>query len=1149
MPARKPRPVPSRTDTTRPQPVANGTSGTGGTFSATGSHVGVEPADGPAAQWQAATIRITARRPDDLMVADIWLTNLHVVTGVSPTLRRREASRPATLVLELPPQSFGEEALLDRTLPEVDADAAQSYPDGNGKNASTSQAETAPAPGATRIRMAGPTRLAFIMPDTVTSIPFTLESILTACRTWPMRRTLTAKPASNEFVATTPGIVGSGLVTSGAVASGTASSGAAASGIGSATQSVTPGRDPGHTLGPAGEGPSTAVSVGPYRPDRQVTAIEMPYRLVLSPVGEVGWRHRTRADALQGRHELWHTRLAPTNLLGSDDGPTNVRAIWSEDYGRPDLAEIVNLLAPFRMPLDALDRDLLVRLTAGFTERRAGNQLYVPQPLLSRRLILSALGGWFDASGTWTQRPAGIDLEHWQHRMSLGRDHYVRVVYAGFLMPFGHAASLIKVTERKFEPVNSRTPLAQRVARLRQRFFIVVREPVKTFNGARHVSGGHAFPFTSVELLTRVTPNLKAPDDPACRVSEAGGFLYASPSVQEGLAHREAFWPITNADGRDLHFHLAAIDRDGHRTTFALPLMFVAGRANTGTGRKGAQTAPFIDMLRAGYNAEGDLRRQATFGGDSICFAPPDNGAAGDPRLPTETMRFRAGKVTAASTTLLNAYPEVQDARVALRAVQRILSRDDAVVSVQYDPVYAAEGFGAGNTGELFLRLMHPTPSWNVSFGPSPNASRTDAVGAIASPSMQITGLSRRIGMAADLAAVQQNRFNPASFFNDARILGGIRLEDLIESVTSGLSGANVPKFTTRDLPASGSLPARSEARYDWSTVIARSDPLGIVLPRADGQTASAFQLSAVTTARAGAGGSASSVITATMKNFCVNLWGFIVLRFNGLTFTSTDGRKPAVTVDMHRSKAVMFGGPLNFVNKLREFIPSEGFSDPSAIQVTPSGIAAGYALTIPRVQVGVLALSGVSLGARFELPFDTAPMSVAFNFGKREDPFSLTISLLGGGGFLLIGVGTDGVREIEAAIEAQARLSIDLGVASGSVEISLGIYFHWLTGNDGDGAVELSGYVRLHGELDVMCIVSMSLTFNLQLGIKKQGGSLVIFGEASVTVEIEVLVFSGEVIVRCRREFKNPEADPTFAQLVPGLSTWESYCLAFAAE
>lgn len=81
------------------------------------------------------------------------------------------------------------------------------------------------------------------------------------------------------------------------------------------------------------------------------------------------------------------------------------------------------------------------------------------------------------------------------------------------------------------------------------------------------------------------------------------------------------------------------------------------------------------------------------------------------------------------------------------------------------------------------------------------------------------------------------------------------------------------------------------------------------------------------------------------------------------------------------------------------------------------------------------------------------------------------------------------------------------------------------------------------------MAIVSMSITFNLQLGITKRGDDLVVFGEASVTVEIEVLVFSGEVTVRCRREFTSPEADPTFAQLITGLPTWESYCLAFAAE
>ena len=103
-----------------------------------------------------------------------------------------------------------------------------------------------------------------------------------------------------------------------------------------------------------------------------------------------------------------------------------------------------------------------------------------------------------------------VDLEAWTHRAAMGRDYYVRVIYAGFLFPFGHAASLIKVTERKFEDIPENKG---RAAYLRQRFFIVVREPVKTYPGSQQRHEGRDFPFTQVEILTRVTPNLDQPGD------------------------------------------------------------------------------------------------------------------------------------------------------------------------------------------------------------------------------------------------------------------------------------------------------------------------------------------------------------------------------------------------------------------------------------------------------------------------------------------------------------------------------------------------------------------------------------------------------------------------------------------------------------
>jgi hypothetical protein len=298
-----------------------------------------------------------------------------------------------------------------------------------------------------------------------------------------------------------------------------------------------------------------------------------------------------------------------------------------------------------------------------------------------------------------------------------------------------------------------------------------------------------------------------------------------------------------------------------------------------------------------------------------------------------------------------------------------------------------------------------------------------------------------------------------------------------------------------------------------------------------------------------GTSGAPTVETEGTLDNFTINLFGFVSLHFLQLRFTATQGRKPDVAVRLHPDEGVRFGGPLEFVNTLREIIPASGFADGPPLEVTPSGIAARYGLMLPSLQVGVFALSNLTLGAGFALPFDARPVTVTFNFAERQNPFSLTVSLLGGGGFFAIGLGADGVREIEAALEAGARLAIDLGVASGSVEVMAGIYFHWLDGTgDAAGVVELSGYVRLHGELDVMGIISASLTFNLQLGYKKLGARSVVFGEATLVVEIDVLVFSGEVTVRCRREFGGSEADPTVADLVSE-PAWSAYCLAFAEE
>ena len=50
--------------------------------------------------------------------------------------------------------------------------------------------------------------------------------------------------------------------------------------------------------------------------------------------------------------------------------------------------------------------------------------------------------------------------------------------------------------------------------------------------------------------------------------------------------------------------------------------------------------------------------------------------------------------------------------------------------------------------------------------------------------------------------------------------------------------------------------------------------------------------------------------------------------------------------------------------------------------------------------------------------------------------------------------------------------------------------------------------------------IISVSLMFHLQLGYLKENGQSTVYGEATLTVEIEILMFSMEVSVSCRKEF-----------------------------
>jgi hypothetical protein len=902
-------------------------------------------------------------------------------------------------------------------------------------------------------------------------------------------------------------------------------------------QRVVPAALPAGTLPP-----NDPVPLRAPQPDE--TAIELPYRLILSPSAVGRWKHATAAVEHEGHTELWHARLE------GGDAQRAVRAVWSYDVPlRPQDHQHV----PFRMSLDMRDRYEIVELSANFNLVRPDQQPYKPEAIAVERMMLSSLGGWVRSRGAWdppsrayprqfasravisvldlarspVRAPTAIaglgaffpalaerfSVEEWRHIASMGRDQYVRVVYRGHLFPCGHRASLVKVTERKFAPA----PFSGRMmAYLRQRMFIVLRQHVRDYGALRGAlnNGGRELPFNSIEITTLTTPDL---DDPV--------------SHQIGTHGQDAFWPYVN--GQPFLFHLIATDQVGQRSEFSAPQIFISQSA---TGD------PVAEAL-TDYSSRPDLRRH-DFAGQKVAFAAIKT--PGDTTFEADKILFAADRFVPPSEDEAPYNPKIEAADVHLPAVRQLSSpgNADAPVTIKYYADFVSHDFKAG---DVFAELANPP---DMRFG----GDKSLGVGA---PNLSIVGLSRRFGPVggdpADIGGTLGNfaggTVDPKQFFDtSAKILGAITLHDLIALLhPNQITDDKVLRVKTDT-----GDPAVVKTFLDWTPDV---HDLPVLAFNRNDATIVPLKLHAEVTVPLGHPEQKSSTIVGTLNEFQINLAEVIKLNFHRLVFTAVSGHKLDVNATLYRqdetfphapaSGGVVFDGPLVFINELRKVIPSDGFSDPPSLEVTPEGVTAGYTLKLPSVGVGIFSLENISLGAALTIPFTGDPVRARFHFSEREHPFLLSVAIFGGGGFFALGVGADGVELVEASLEFGGHVAIDLGVASGGVYIMAGIYFkgEQKIAPTTHVAVTLTGYLRAGGELEVLGIISISMEFYLGLTYESDGNK--VWGEARVTVEVHVLMFSTGVTVTCRREF----ADPPFSiqQMLPTKQTWIDYAEAFA--
>lgn len=1095
-----------------------------------------------------SNLTVSIVRPDDLLNLRFEFVNLTLKTGGAPgaRLERADPKQPAYIVVHFPAQNIAERAFFQSAGPDYPVarpPGAPADPD-QGKSASD---PLVPPPVASRI--AGPSRLVFSVPDSTSSIPYTLDALLDWSKyELSVAPTAVASPGRTIFLPSAlerRDVVRynymplSAKFQPKAEAAETVRNFVAIVNPRAAAEGLT-------RVGPARAGISAVGLVGAIlqppkieEPAPTQTAIECPYRLILSPSQLAGWAHSVSAVTHDGITELWHTRLAiRTNdgkVLEGIAGSRTLRAIWSPDCRPDDPSDGPGHVMPqwpFRMSLDGQDRHEIVHLTANY---RIPD--YRPSPVNAERFMLSALGAWMNTRGAWGP-PLNLTVEEWRHLATMARDHYVRVVYKGYLFPFGHRASLVKITERKFEL----TPDGYRAAYLRQRMYIVVRQPEKLFgaSGLQTPEGDSIdlqMPFKRVRIGTLVTPDLDPPEN-----TDIGGMTL------------DGFWPFVGKS--PFQFHLIGEDPEGQATEFTAPLIFVSSRYSDDAGKMGQ----VLNDYRVNANLE---RRERPLQGQKVAFAESTPGKPGDTTFEVESIRLSAfvpGAGTQLPADQPRFFPVMERARAHLTAIEQVAGQGQAA-DVEFHASYLKAGFDeAANKGAVFLRLLSSLP---LDFGAGGHA---DKAGGLVTPNMSIGGLSRALGPVGGVVDNLVNGlFDPSDFFSDAKIFGGMLLSSIIPKINpsdfnldttkalktaddvkklldTGGSRLKVPFLTSRVIRESNdplAKPTGIETTFAWKPDLKSFPESQPIFVTKDGT-----ELVVTSTLLTKLDGTPPTFdIKGSIKSFDMDLIApvvsFIRIEFKKLEFTAKTGQKANVGVDI---EAVHFAGPLSFVNALQEFLKSTG--EGPSIDIQPSGVTAGLTIAIPNVAVGVMSLENLSLSASLHIPFNSDPLRIEFAFCSRENPFHIIVSMFGGGGFFGIRLGLDGVEQLEASLEFGGSFSLDIGVASGGVHIMAGIYFK-LESKPGGSVATLTGYLRCGGSLEVLGIITVSVEFYMGLTYESEGNK--VWGEASLTVEIEILFFSASVELSVRREFAGSAADPSFSEMITQ-PQWEDYCDAFAA-
>jgi hypothetical protein len=935
-------------------------------------------------------------------------------------------------------------------------------------------------------------------------------------------------------------------------------------------------------VSPLAESPSGPITA----PTDLQTAIEMPYRLVISPKSNVAWAHATQPVGHAGRTELWHTRIGTpkkvtsggkttTVIVEAKDGATvPVRAIWSPDY--PGDAPLPTGDGPFLAPMTPRDRAQIVILTCGttgyyVTDDKGNSVAYVPEPVQASRIFLSALGGWLSSRGEWPQPP----------------NYNVSTLIAPFKpkapKPAVKAPPAAKTKRAATPPAGapSAAPSAGPVPAPTEKFPPIGLPPPQVValdlvewvhlatQGRDHyvkiVYEGVLYPFGHKAALIKITERKIVPA--GTYTGAQGTLTLSTPTAylkqRMYIVVREkvkTYDPSLFAHaGRELPFLRSIeittkvtpdIDKPTYIGSGGVSFWVYTGGKPfqfhvTATDLAGAThdfLAPLIFMdigepqpsaLVTEYaTADSGARRTCAVPGRKIAYADP---SAGDTVLKTSQLFFTSELLETSPPYTGDPFvPTLDTATVEVPAIEELLGSATGVPISLYAP-YLASGIDA-NAG-VFAVIGGSPPLIKFS---------ADKGGGFAMPNLSITAISARKGVVAGSADdAAAGLINPSAFFDlSAQLFGAVPLQDLIPVNAQGKAPAaqNAPEIRSHTSP-SLTNPQKVTTTVSWSPAVQTYPPPPAPANPFQVQMNSGAALSLTTKiVRDLTGGPSSAEVSGQLTSFAFTFEGVIGITFDALKFSSKNGAKTVVKADLPSSDAVGFLGPLAFVQKLADILPAGIFGKKGpSITLAPDHVAVSLTIGIPPISIGVFTLEHIAITVGLDLPYLDGKPAFEFAFASRGSPFLLTVECLGGGGFVHVVVDADGVEMVEGALEFGGHFSFDIGVASGGVHAMAGIYFQ-LKSNFTD----LTGFVDIGGEVSILGIISISMDLNLSLSWQDAGGKQLVTGKATLSLSIHIIFFSISVSVSVEKSFGSKPGDPSVKDVITA-ADWSTYAAAFA--